>query len=66
MYVMEYQSKLVLEFFCRNPPSRPFLLLSGVGVVPGRRLLPIITTGSPAPVDRQKGGRLVWSEDSIS
>lgn len=35
MYVMEYQSKLVLEFFCRNPPSRPFLLLNGVGVVPG-------------------------------
>lgn len=26
---MEYQAKLVLEFFCRNSPSRTFLLLSG-------------------------------------
>lgn len=29
MYVMEYQVKLILEFFCRNSPSRTFLLLSG-------------------------------------
>ena len=43
---MEYLAKLILEFFCRNSPSRTFLLLSGGGA--GQRLLPIINYWFPS------------------
>lgn len=46
MYVMEYQAKLVLEFFCRSSPSRTFLLLNGG--IPGQRLLPFINYRFPS------------------
>lgn len=61
MYVMEYQAKLVLEFFCRNPPSRTFLLLSGVGGG-GLGMKTVANNKLPDPLllrtDRKVGG---WS-----
>lgn len=50
MYVTEYQAKLVLEFFYRNPPSRTFLLLSGVGGREGRGTKTVDNNKLPDPL----------------
>lgn len=64
MYVIEYQAKLVLEFFYRDAPGRTFLLLSGGGG-PGTKTVANNKPAGPLLLwtDR-KVGRLVWSEDS--